>query len=242
MVLKALIVDDEPLAHEVILDYLAEVDFIEVAGRCFHAAEALNFLARTPVDLLFLDINMPKLKGTDFLKILANPPLTIVTSAHAEYALQGFELDVCDYLLKPFRFDRFLQAVNKARKRYGEPGQGEVQAVVAGTTEPETTDQRIFLKVDKKQVLLDLTEILYLEAYGNYVKVWVGDRYLLTPRTLTSFETQLNPSQFQRIHKSYMVQVRHIRYIEGSTLVMVNGETLPVGKSYKKHIKHLDPS
>ncbi|MEM1124793.1 MAG: response regulator, partial [Bacteroidota bacterium] len=116
--LKALIIDDEPLAHMVILEYVKDIPFIEVVGQCNLATEAISALRQQPVDLLFLDINMPKIKGLDFLRTLKNPPLVIITSAYQEYALESFELDVCDYLLKPFRFDRFLRAVNKAQEVY----------------------------------------------------------------------------------------------------------------------------
>ncbi|CAM2005576.1 LytR/AlgR family response regulator transcription factor [Acanthopleuribacter pedis] len=240
MLLKALIVDDEPLAHEVLLGYLEEVAFLEPVGHCYSAAEAMDVLGRTQVDLLFLDIHMPKLKGTDFLKILPHPPLTIITTAYAEYALEGFELDVCDYLVKPIRFDRFLKAVHKARARV-QSGTAEPTTDKEPTSLPEAAEPAaLFIKVDKKLVQLAPADITYLEAYGNYVKVWCGDQYLLTPRTLASFAAQLNGDQFLRIHKSYLVQKQHIRYLEAGMVVMNNGSQLPLGKTYKHLIKSLE--
>ncbi len=235
MTLTALIVDDEPLAHEVIVAFLEEVPFIELVGRCYSATEAMDVMGRVSVDLLFLDVQMPKLKGTDFLNILEQRPLTIITSAHAEYAVEGFELDVCDYLVKPFRFERFLKAVHKARTRaQSQPGTN-AQASAAAAAQPS----HLFIKVDKKLVQVALADIDYLEAYGNYVKVWMGEQHLLTPRTLSSFETQPVGAAFLRIHKSYLVQRRHIRYLEAGVVVMRNGAQLPLGKNYKNLAKSL---
>jgi len=231
MKLKTLIIDDEPLAHEVILKYLEDVPFIEVVGQCYLATEALTLLNSQSVDLLFLDINMPKLKGIDFLKILSQKPQVIITSAYQEYALESFELDVCDYLLKPFRFDRFLKAVNKAQENYKLIHHQAEQTVTTNTEQPAATS--IFIKVDKKLIQLELSDIAYLEAYGNYVKVWVGDKSYLTPRTLSSFEEQLNQTDFVRVHKSFIVQKSHINFIEAAAITMNNGNVVALGKSYK---------
>lgn len=241
MKLKAVIVDDEPLAHEVIEGFLAEVPFIELVGRCYAATEAIDLLGRMAVDVVFLDIQMPKLKGTDFLRIIEQRPLTIITSAHAEYAVEGFELDVCDYLVKPFRFARFLKAVNKVRQRAQtrQPAAVDAPPPTPAQTAADAEPSHLFIKVDKKLIQVALADIDYLEAYGNYVKVWLGEQHLLTARTLSSFETQLCGGAFVRIHKSYLVQRRHIRYLEAGVVVMRNGAQLPLGKNYKNLNKSL---
>lgn len=238
MSIKALIIDDEPLAHEIILEYLEDVPFIEVVGQCYLATEALTLLNQQNIDLLFLDINMPKLKGIDFLKILTQKPQVIITSAYQEYALESFELDVCDYLLKPFRFDRFLKAVNKAHEQF-KLTQSASDKSESIEVKPKDETNSIFIKVDKKLIQFELSEISYLEAYGNYVKVWVGDKSYLTPRTLTSFEEQLIDTDFMRIHKSFIVHKQHINFIEASKVHMTNGNALSLGKNFKHLAKEL---
>lgn len=226
--LHALIVDDEPLAHKVILQYVEDVPFVEVVGQVYQATDAYAVLEQETIDLLFLDINMPKLKGLDFLRTLSKPPAVIITSAYEEYALEGFSLQVCDYLLKPFRFERFLQAVLKARKQQ--------ESTALATTTEAVREQKIFIKVDKRQVQIKLRDIVHLESYGNYVKVWLEDNYLLTPRTLTSFEQEL-PDTFARIHKSFVIQKACIDYVEGNQIKMTNGQVLPIGKNHRTAVK-----
>lgn len=238
MTLKALIIDDEPLAHDIIIGFLEDVPFIEVVGQSYLATEALTFLNNHDVDLLFLDINMPKLNGIDFLKILTKKPQVIITSAYQEYALESFELDVCDYLLKPFRYDRFLKAVSKANEQYQLTQTNRATAIEIPTKAIETKSS-IFIKVDKKLIQLELSDIGYFEAYGNYVKVWVGDKSLLTPRTLTSFEEELIDTDFMRIHKSFIIHKQHIKFIEAAKVHMSNGNTLSFGKSFRHLVKQL---
>ena len=233
--LKALIIDDEPLAHMVILEYVKDVSFIEIVGQCNLATEAIVFLQNQEVDLLFLDINMPKIKGLDFLRTLKNPPLAIITSAYQEYALESFELDVCDYLLKPFRFDRFLKAVNKAQEMH------QLRQVNSGGNDTKqelgTTETQLFIKADKRLINIDLSEIYYFESYGNYVKVWLKDQFHLTPRTLTSFVEQVPENDFYRIHKSFLINRKFIDYVEGNFLLMKNGKQLPIGKNHRSDFK-----
>jgi two-component system, LytTR family, response regulator len=239
MKIRCLIVDDEPLAHQVILKYLEDVPFLEAVGQCYLATEALSFLSTHAVDLIFLDIRMPKLSGLDFLRTLQQRPLVIITSAFEEHALESFDLEVCDYLLKPFRFDRFLKAANRALALYTLKKQATETATIpvqpAAVKEPVS----IYIKVDKKQVQLELDEVYYLESVGNYVKIWGAQQYLLTPRTLSSFEEQLPPESFIRIHKSYILNKKFVHYIEGNVIRLKNGKELPLGKSYKHVIKQL---
>ena len=231
MKLKALVVDDEPLAHEVIKEYVKDTPFIEIIGHCYRATEAMTFLAGQKIDLMFLDIQMPKLKGLDFLKSLQHKPLCIITSAYEEYALESFELDVCDYLLKPFRFERFLKAANKAQELFQLK-----QPVVPHIS---IKDQSFFIKEDKRHIQLYYDEVQYLESYGNYVKVWIGNTYHLTPRTLSSFEEQLPEASFAKIHKSYIVNTKHVSYLEGNQVMMKNDKLLPLGKNHRQFFKQL---
>jgi len=229
--LKALIIDDEPLAHMVILEYVKDISFIEIVGQCNLATEAITFLQNEEVDLLFLDINMPKIKGLDFLRTLKNPPLAIITSAYQEYALESFELDVCDYLLKPF-LDRFLKAVNKAQEMYQlRQGSDTIEA----TEKADITT--LFIKADKRLINVNLSEIYYFESYGNYVKVWLKDQFHLTPRTLSSFVAQVPENDFYRIHKSFLINRQYIDYVEGNFVLMKNGKQLPIGKNHRSDFK-----
>ncbi|GAB3971405.1 LytTR family DNA-binding domain-containing protein [Spirosoma terrae] len=238
MRMRCLIVDDEPLAHDVILAYMADVPFLENAGQCYRATEALDFLSRQPIDLIFLDIRMPKLSGLDFLRTLPQQPLVIIASAYEEHALESFELDVCDYLLKPFRFDRFLKAANRALATYTLRKQAATPALTPQSTsalEPTHT----YIKTDKKLVQVNLNEVYFLESLGNYVKVWEKERFLLTARTLSSFESQLSGDTFVRVHKSYILNRKFVHYIEGNTIHLQNGKQLPLGKNYKHVVKQL---
>ena len=236
MKMRCLIVDDEPLAHDVILSYIREVPFLEIAGQCYRATEALDFLNKSEIDLIFLDIRMPKLSGLDFLKTLQKQPIVIITSAYEEHALESFDLDVCDYLLKPFRFDRFLKASNRALTRFNFKRQSTDPIL---NEEPVFEPARIYLKSDKRYVLQELEKIHYLESLGNYVKVWEESAFILTPRTLSSFENQLPPEDFIRIHKSFILNKRFVHYIEGNTIRLKNGKELSLGKNYKHVLKAL---
>ena len=223
--IQALIIDDEPLAHRVILEYAKKIDFLEIVGQCYKATDAYHILESQSIDLIFLDINMPRLKGLDFLRTLEKRPLVIVTSAYEEYALEGYELEVNDYLLKPFRYERFLKAVTSVQNKLQQT-----------TSDSNQSAQKLMIKVDKKLMQINAADIQYLESYGNYVKVWIGEKCHLTPRTLTSFEEELDAQYFIRIHKSYLVQRAHIDFIEGNNVMMKNNNALPIGKMHKKKL------
>lgn len=237
MSLRCLIIDDEPLAHDIILTYLEDIPFIEVAGQFYRATDALDFLSRNEIDLIFLDIRMPKLNGLDFIRTLTHKPIIIITSAYDEYALESFDLDVCDYLRKPFRFDRLLKAANRALEIYNLKKQAsKTTSTAPANAEPENA--QITIKADKKTILLQLDEIQYLESLGNYVKVWRDSDFLLTQRTMSSFEEQL-PASFVRIHKSYILNKKFVHYIEGNTIYLKNKQELPIGKNFRPMIKQL---
>lgn len=232
MKLKALIIDDEPLAHLIIQEYAKELPFLEIVGQCHLATEAISVLKEQSIDLLFLDINMPKLTGLEFLRTLKVVPKVIITSAYAEHALESFELDVCDYLLKPFRFDRFLKAVNKVQELVALE-----QITPISKENSSTEDQQLFIKSDKRLINISLSEIFYLESYGNYVKVWLENEFHLTPKTLTHFEELLPTTDFYRIHKSFILNRKYINYVEGNSVVMKNKKQLPIGKNQRSSFK-----
>ncbi|RAJ08509.1 LytTR family two component transcriptional regulator [Chitinophaga skermanii] len=234
MQLKALIIDDEPLAHDVIKELAQEVPYLQIVGDCYSATEAIIYLQQHPVDLLFLDIQMPKLSGLDFLRTLSKRPLVIITTAHHEYAVEGFELDVMDYIMKPFRFDRFLKATNKAWEQFKTQ-----QTTSSSSTLPAATNApaSLFVKQDKRLVQIHLQDIYYVESYGNYVKIWLKDHAILTPKTMLSMEEALPVEQFVRIHKSYIVNKLNVDYIEGNMVVLKNKQSLLIGKSYKPLLK-----
>ncbi|MDJ1485829.1 LytTR family DNA-binding domain-containing protein [Cytophagaceae bacterium YF14B1] len=234
MKLSALIIDDEPLAHDVILRYLEDVSFVQVVGQCYQASEAIQVVNTQKIDLIFLDIRMPRIQGLDLLRTLRQKPLVIITSAYQEYALESFELDVCDYLLKPFRFDRFLKAVQKAYELYQLKNQEGNN--LPGVSEP-APEQQIFIKSDKRFIQLNLKDIYYLEAYGNYIKIWLEDRYHLTMRTMSSFEEQLPENDFIRVHKSFIVNKNHVAYLEGKMVILKNNKRIQVGKNYTQAFK-----
>lgn len=238
MSLRYLIIDDEPLAHNIIIEYARDISFLKLVGQSYRATEALEFLSENEVDLLFLDIQMPKITGLEFLRTLQNKPLVIITSAFQDYALESFDLAVCDYLLKPFRFNRFLQAVNRAlelKQLTQKPAPIPTQI----TQLVDANNKTISIKSDKKQLLMELNSIYCFESLGNYVKVWEDDKFILTPKTLSSLQNQLADDQFIRIHKSFIVNKKWVHYVEGNRVFLKNGMEIPIGKSFKGITKKL---
>ncbi|WP_235299591.1 LytR/AlgR family response regulator transcription factor [Portibacter marinus] len=225
--INAIIVDDEPLAHRIIERYAVDLPFLEIIGQFYFATEAYSILNDRPVDLIFLDIEMPKLKGLDFLKSLTERPQIILTTAYEEYALEGFNLQVADYLLKPFSFDRFLQAVQRVMKNID----------MRSSLHDSGSDSHLFIKVDKRHVQVNIADVYYLESYGNYVKVWFKDEMLLTPSTLTAYEEALASKGFEKVHKSFLVNRHFVDYVEGNTIFMLNGKEVPVGKNHRGQVK-----
>lgn len=234
-ILKSLIVDDEPLAHKIILEYAKDVSFVEIVSQCYLATEALSIIKSKSIDLIFLDINMPKLSGLDFLRTLQNPPLVIITSAYEEYALESYDLAVCDYLLKPFRFDRFVKATNKAYHQYQLIHNDSPK--VTSKNQEEENEFNIVIKSDRKYLNISMLDIYYLESYGNYVKVWIGDDFHLTAKTLHSYLEVLPSIYFFKTHKSFIINRTFVNYIEGNTIAMKNGKKLPIGKTQKTAFK-----
>lgn len=217
--LNTLIIDDEPLAHQVIKHHLQACDDINVLASCYNATEALRYLAQQNVDLLLLDINMPALTGIELLRVLHNRPQVIIISAHKEFALDGFELDVVDYLLKPVSAERLLTALNKVRRR--------IAAV-----EPLAISY-IVLKVDREQRKFQLNDISMLEAYGNYVKVWQGAEMTLVSSTLKQLLQQLPQPQFVQVHKSFIVNKDRIVAVDNTQIRLDGNQHIKVGKLYR---------
>ncbi len=226
MKLRYIIVDDESIAHRVIEKYCTDLPFLQLEANCYDALQALSLLRERSVDLIFLDINMPKLKGFDFLRTLDSPPQVIVTSAYQEYALEGFELNVCDYLLKPFSFERFLKAVNKAMDAFSRT---VVKRPPANADEQE---RGIFIKGDKKYHQLRLDDIVYIEAAGNYSKIVLRREEIKTPQKISDLEALLTGSEFLRVHKSFIVATSKITELEGNQ-IRLGKITVPIGRAYK---------
>ena len=225
--LKALIIDDEPLAHEVLLHHLIQHPDIIVVGRCYSATEALGWLANNKVDLLFLDINMPELNGIALLKVLANRPRVVIVSAYQEYAIEGFDLDVTDYLLKPVCIERFAQALNKVR------------AVNQTRPVKEIAAKHIVLKVDREKRKFTLADISLFEAYGNFVKLWQNHKVTLVSSTLKQLLEQLPDGTFTQVHKSFVVNNAKVTALETDSLTLECGRKVKVTKSYKEQAKQL---
>jgi len=234
MNIRCLIIDDEPLAQRVIERYAGNVPFLEILQKCNSAVEAIEVLHDCEVDLLFLDINMPGLSGMDFLKTLKNPPLVIITTAYAEFAIQGYELDVVDYLMKPFAFERFYKAIQKAEEmmKGKEPRHSEGK-------EPDKQEESfIFIKSSKKTYKVNLSEILYIEALGDYVKIYTSDRMIVSYQSLKNIETLLPPASFPRIHKSFIIALSRIDLIEGNH-VKIRDRLIPIGTNFKSEFDKL---
>ncbi len=225
MKLKCIIVDDEPLAIEVIESYIERIDTLELVGKFRNAIKAFDFIqSGEPVDLIFLDIQMPKLTGIEFLKTLRQPPKVIFTTAYREYALEGFELEVLDYLLKPISFDRFMKAVSKA---VGQAGNSSEGITIGGDG-----DDFIFFKCDKKMIRVSLNDILYIESIKDYVKIKTAEKEIVTHQKISVLETKLPPAHFIRIHRSFIVNIPKIESYSASE-VELNNESIPVGRNYK---------
>lgn len=227
MNLQCIIADDEPIARNILENYINEIPDLTIVAVCKNAFEVLDVLQKQAVDILFLDINMPKLSGLSLLKSLQQKPAVIITTAYPDYAIEGFELSVTDYLLKPFSLERFLQAVLKVKQL----SKRQIETVSPSkNNEPET----VFVKSDKKIIKLIFEDIHYIEAYGNYIKIH-SDAMILTPQTLSDFLEKC-PNSFVRIHKSFCVNFNQMKLIDGNQLVLNNGVKLPIGKSFKKEI------
>ena len=225
-----LIIDDEPIAHDVIKNYCDLVTNMQLMKHCYDALEALDYLRNNPVDLIFLDLNMPKLKGFDFLRTLPNPPKVIVTTAYKEHALEGYELNITDYLLKPFSFERFLKAINKTINSNDSSPQNESPKVAK--------EEHLFFYSDKKHIQVKINEILYIEAAGNYCKVVMNTNQILIREKISDVLEILASKTFIQVHKSFIVAKDKIDTIEGNR-ILIKDYKIPIGKFYKANVLDL---
>jgi two-component system, LytTR family, response regulator len=222
--LRCIIVEDEPLAVRIIADYISRVPFLELQAAFKDAILATEYLRSNTTDLMFLDIHLPKLKGMAFLKTLVDPPAVIITSAYHQYALEGYELSVTDYLLKPIEFERFLAAVNKVRK--------------AQTERRAEEKNFIFLTVQKKKVKISFNDIIYIESQREYIKVVTTKKEYMSKISTQEIESMLPADQFRRVHRSFIISVSKIDSYT-SEFVEVSGIPIPVGRGYRDVIENL---
>jgi DNA-binding LytR/AlgR family response regulator len=223
-VINCLVVDDEPIARRGIMEYIRQIDYLNAVAQCKSAAEAAGLLQKNKIDLVFLDIQMPMLTGIEFVKALADPPLIIFTTAYSEYALEGFELDVVDYLLKPISFARFLKAAEKAQSY-----------VNARNREVSITPDFFFIKCNGKIEKIIMADVVYIEAMANYVIIHTRQKRYITYLTFSGIEEQLPTQLFVRIHKSYIVAISAIQTIDGND-VLTSSIRLPMSKNYRNEV------
>lgn len=221
--IRSLIVDDEPLSRDVLRNFISDHPDLELVGECKDAFEAMKLLSEKEVDLLFLDINMPKLSGVSFYKSLNKKPALIFTTAYPEFAVEGFELDAVDYLMKPIAVERFYQSVDKAKTKLG-------------ITAPlEESVDFIMLKADKKMYRTPFSDILFCEALGDYVKVHLKDKVLIVTTTMKKLIAELPDNQFLRTHKSYIINKTQFDYIEGNQ-IKIGDSMVAIGQSYREEV------
>jgi len=224
---RCLLVDDEPLAIALMQKHIGQLDFMEVVGTCPNALKALEILKMTETDLMFLDISMPAISGIDFLKMLRNPPKVIITTAFREYALDGYDLDIVDYLLKPITFDRFFKSI----ERYLRNSEQQAQSVIAQSNEPLS----IYIKSGYRNVKINVDDILYIESLKDYVKICTLTGDVTTKYRISDMEDDLSDKNFLRIHRSFIVNFKHITAFTTSD-VEIGKTELPIGESYKEQV------
>ena len=227
--IRCIIIEDEPLAVKVLADYISQVPFLELQGSFKDAILATDYLRHSTTDLIFLDIHLPKLKGMSFLKTLTNPPAVIITTAYHQYAVEGFNLNVTDYLLKPFEFERFLVAVTKVRTVH-----------ITKQEPPDDPESRdfVFINVQKKKVRILFSEIVYIESQREYIKITtIGGEYISKMST-HEIESILPAHLFKRVHRSFIVSIRRIESYTAE-MIEINGVSIPIGKGYRDSMENL---
>lgn len=230
-VINCIIVDDEPIAREILENHLQKIDVVSVVASCKNAIEAFNVLNSNQVDLIFLDINMPEISGLSFAKTINKNSKVIFTTAYREYAVDGFNLQAVDYLLKPISFDRLLQAVNKY---LGENSSENIQEKLEII--PEKSDF-IFVRSDRKMIKINFSEINYVESFSDYLKIQLTDKTVVTRETITNIEAKLPKNDFIRIHRSYIVSISKIESFTNE-FIEIAKKALPISRSYKKDVRN----
>lgn len=234
--ISCLIVDDEPLALDILENYIQRVPNLDLQQRCNNALEAYDYLQQHEVDLLFLDIHMPELTGIDLLKSLSNRPAVIFTTAYPNYAMEGYELDVLDYLLKPIAFDRFLKAVGKANKVLLREAEGYSSSEASGSEANSPEEEYIFVKSDLKLVKVRYDDILFIEGMKDYVKIQLPGQRIVTHQTMKGMESALPADRFMRIHRSYIVALDKIESLD-SNLIEVGEHRISIGANYRESLQ-----
>ncbi len=234
--INVIIVDDEPLALDVLETYIDKIPDLNLVKKCSNALEANSALNEHDIDLMFLDIQMPQLTGIDFLRTLAKPPKVIFTTAYANYAVEGFELNAVDYLLKPISLDRFMKAVNKAQEQINL--ENKDAAPVSSSSDGDGEDY-IFVKADKKLIKVNYSDIVYIEGLKDYVIIRLNSSRIITLQTMKSLEQKLPASTFKRIHRSYIVNIQKIQAVQGNMVEVIEknqAKHLPIGKNYREEL------
>lgn len=223
--MKCLLVDDEPLALDILENYLKKIPGLDLIGKCSNALEASEFLKNHKIDLMFLDIQMPEITGLEFMRSLSNPPLVVFCTAYSDFAVEGFELDAIDYLLKPVSFERFSKTIDRAREYMALKKNDSVEA-------PDLENDYIFIKSNQKQIKLSYDNILYVEAFADYVKLYTTEKRYITLQTMKNMEQKLPKDKFIRVHRSFIVGTKYITSFNSSELE-IGAVKIPVGKNYK---------
>jgi DNA-binding LytR/AlgR family response regulator len=229
MKLRCLLIDDEPPALKILANYISNINGLEIAGQCKNAIEALDILHQKIVDVIFLDIKMPKILGTDFLKSLSHPPKVIFVTAYRDYAVEGYDLDAVDYLVKPVSFERFIKAISKVNRLMGKES-------ITTTDQKPAQEAFVYLKVDRDMKKIFLNEIVYIESWKDYVKLFLSSgRNLLVKQSISSMENLLSEHKFLRVHRSYMVSLNKISAYNGIA-VQLEAKEIPIGRLYKQTV------
>jgi len=229
---NCIIVEDEPLAAEVLEDYIRQVPFLNLKGICPDAIFAMEVLQEQKIDIMFLDIHLPRLKGLDFIETLKNPPQVIITTAYREYAIDGYELNVLDYLVKPINFNRFLKAVNKIKKQTAQD--------ILFSAESSASAERLylFINVNKKMVKVFLDEILFIESRKEYINIVTKEKTFITKFQLGEIEEQLSDNNFIRVHRSFLISKTKIDAFTANE-IEIAGQQIPIGRTYKELVNSL---
>ncbi len=225
--ISCIIVDDENVAREIIASHLSRIENIEVIAQCKNAIEAFNFINNNAIDLIFLDINMPEISGIAFAKSINKNIKIIFTTAYRDYAVEGFNLQAVDYLLKPISFERMLQAVN----RYFEVSTQQIET----QSQPSETNDFIFVRSDRRMLKITFKDIIYIESLSDYLKIHLKDQSIITRETISAIEAKLPQKDFLRIHRSYIVNLANIESFTNEEMI-VNGKALTISRSYKKDV------
>ena len=233
--IRCITIDDEPLALIQLTGYIEKVPFLKLVKACNSALEALDLLAKDPVDLIFADINMPDLNGVDFVKSLVNKPIIIFTTAYTEYAIEGFRVNALDYLLKPFGYNEFLKAANKALHQYELQAKIQQHPLPASPEVPaENGNNNLFIKADYKMIRLDMNKIIYMESQNEYIRIFFEDQKpVMTLLSMKKLEERLPAERFMRVHRSYIVNLEKITAVANNRIISGKDTYIPIGNQYK---------